>query len=323
MDLNSYVEKYNQDFYLNTEKKDCLCGSSKEKKLFDLDRYLLKNRVVTCKNCGLIFTNPMLKKSFLQDFYQSDIYRKLYNHQLNENIDNIFLNEGDGSINAFNFLEKFVSHKKKELNIIEIGSGNNSNLVHFKSVGNLYAIDYSEESKKLSAKQDIIFEQGGVEVLKKLNIKFDIIILSHVIEHFHDFRNDMLEIRKFSNENSLFYIEVPSMDLKYNLDQLQNAHNFYFTKNSFLYHLNKLGLNSLEYGVASKIHQYGIFKNGKISPYSQNVDEYKRIIKIHRNFCYNFYFVYLLNLYLRKFIKKLVGKNMTNFIRSSLKKIRK
>ncbi len=322
MDLINYIEKYNRDFHLNTEKKACVCGSHKNKKLFNFDRYLLKNRIVTCKNCGLIFANPMLKKSFLQDFYQSDIYRKLYNHKFNKNIDDIFLEEGDNSINAFNFLEKFVLHKKN-LNIIEIGSGHHSNLVNFKQLGNLYAIDYSEESKKMAKKIGIRFEQGGVEALKKLDIKFDIIILSHVIEHFQDFRNDMLEIRKFSSENSLFYIEVPSMDLKYNLDQLQNAHNFYFTKNSFLYHLSKLGLNCLEHGVASKIHQYGIFKNGTISPYNQNVDEYKKIIKVHRNFCYNFYFGYLLNLYLRKFIKKIVGKNITTLIRSNLKKIRK
>ena len=322
MDLDNYREKYNQDFDLNTEKKNCLCRSSKNKKLFNFDRYLLKNRVVNCKNCGLIFTDPMLKKSFLENFYQSDFYRKLYNPDFRENKNNIFLNESNNSINAFEFLKKFTLHKK-DLNIVEIGSGHNSNLVHFKSLGNLHAIDYSTESKKLAKKQGIKFEQGGVEALKKLNIKFDIIILSHVIEHFQDFKNDMLDIKKFSNENSLFYIEVPSMDLKYNLDQLQNAHNFYFTKNSFLYHLKKLGFNCLEYGVASKIHQYGIFKNVSTSPYTQNSDEYKRIIKIHRNFCYNFYWSYLLNLYLRKFIKKLFGKSITTFIRNILEKIRK
>ena len=321
MDLNSYREKYNQDFHINTEKKECLWGSQKNKKLFTLDRYLLKNSIVTCKDCGLMFTNPMLKKSFLKEFYQSDFYRKLYNHHLNEGENNIFLDD-ENVPNAFEFLKKFILDKKN-LNIIEIGSGNNANLVHFKKLGNLYAVDYSAASKKLAEKNGIRFEQGGVEVLKKFNIKFDIIILSHVIEHFHDFKGDMLEIRKFSKENSLFYIEVPSMDLKYSLDQLQNAHNFYFTKNSFLYHLNKLGLNSLEHGIASKIHQYGIFKNSEISAYTQNTDEYQRITKVHKNFCITFYWKYLLNLYLRKFIKKLVGKSTTTFIRSSLEKLRK
>ena len=135
----------------------------------------------------------------------------------------------------------------------------------------------------------------------------------HIVPHTHP----------SSTAVACLYIEFPSMDLKYNLDQLQNAHNFYFTKNSFLYHLSKLGLDCLEHGVASKIHQYGIFKNEKIKPYNQNIDEYKKIIKMHRNFCYNFYFSYLLNLYLRKFIKKIIGKNLTTFIKSCLKKIRK
>ena len=70
---------------------------------------------------------------------------------------------------------------------------------------------------------------------KKFFLKFDIIILSHVIEHFQDFINDINELKKCTHENTLFYIEVPSMDLKYNLDQLQNAHNFYFTKIRFYF----------------------------------------------------------------------------------------
>ena len=42
MDLDNYREKYNQDFHLNTEKKNCLCRSSKNKKLFNFDDTYLK-----------------------------------------------------------------------------------------------------------------------------------------------------------------------------------------------------------------------------------------------------------------------------------------
>lgn len=317
MDLETYRDKYNQDFDLNTEGRKCLCGSEKNYKLFKYDRYLLRNDIVVCKNCGLIYANPLLKNEFIQKFYKSDLYRKLYNLTFQSENKNIFLNEANNSSNSFNYLSKFFK-KNKNFNILEIGSGHHSNLIYFKKIGNLFATDYSTESKKLAKKLGINFQQGGVEIIKKFNEKFDFIILSHVIEHFHDLNNDFLEIKKYTRNDTLFYIEVPSMDQKYNLDQLQNAHNFYFTKNSFLFHLDRLGLNCIEHGIASNIHQYGIFQNGKPKLNISIKEEYGKIIKIHKKFCFEFYWKYIFNFYLRKFIKKIVGKKLTIIIRKLL-----
>ena len=321
MDLETYIDEYNQNYRLNTEKKNCLCGSSSNKKIFDYDRYLLKHRIVVCKDCGLIFSNPMLKDYFLRNFYKSDFYRKLYSFGLDEIQKNIFFLEGDNSTNSYNLIQKFLSNNQN-LNILEIGSGNNQNLIHYRKMGQLFAIDYSNASKKSAVELGISFEQGGISQIKNFAKKFDIIILSHVIEHFVNFKEDILEIKKFSHDNTIIYIEVPSMDLKYNLDQLQNAHNFYFTKNTFLYHLNKLGLICLEHGTVSDIHQYGVFKFGLSNNNLSNKNEYKRIMKIHRNFYYNFYWRYLLNLYFRKITKKLIGKKLTSIIKKILSKFR-
>ncbi len=314
MDLEAYRHKYNQDFYLNTEISNCLCGSKKNYKLFSYDRYLLRNDIVVCKICGLIYANPLLKKDFIEKFYKSDFYRKLYNLNFDNEKKNIFSNEANNTSNAFNFSYKFIKNIKN-LNILEVGSGHNLNLKYFKNIGNLHAVDYSNESKNAAQELGINFQQGGVEVIKKFNKKFDFVILSHVIEHFHDFIKDILEIKKNTKNETLFYIEVPSMDLKYNLDQLQNAHNFYFTKNSFLYHLDRLGLNCIEFGIASEIHQYGIFKNGISKSNIQIKKEYDKIIKIHKKFCQDFYWKYLFNFYLRNFVKRIIGKKLTTFIR--------
>lgn len=321
MDLEIYREIYNKNYKLNSEKKNCLCGSSLNKTIFKYDRYLLKHTIVVCKNCGLIFSNPMLKKSFIENFYQSDFYRKLYNHNCKDTDKNFFSGEGDNSFNSYNFLKKFLP-QKNNLNVLEIGSGHNANLTHFKKIGSLFAVDYSKESKKLANNLGIKFEQGGVSKVKNFCLKFDIIILSHVIEHFQDFINDINELKKFTHKNTLFYIEVPSMDLKYNLDQLQNAHNFYFTKNTFLFYLNRLGLICLEHGTASGIHQYGIFKIGKSDEIKIDNEEYKKIMKIHKKFFLDFYWKYLLNLYFRMMIKKLVGRKLTSIIKNLMTKIR-
>jgi ubiquinone/menaquinone biosynthesis C-methylase UbiE len=326
MILDVYRAKYNKDFYLNTEYKKCLCGSFSSKKLFGYDRYLLKTSVVVCKNCGLIFCNPMLKKSFIENFYSSDFYRALYNNvSLEETNTNIFEDEDkEDSSNAYFSLKKYFIDRK-DLNILEIGSGNNLILNHFKKMGKLFAIDFSNESKKRALNMGISFQQGGVDKIEKFDEKFDIVILSHVIEHFIHFDDDFLEIKKFIKDNTLLYIEVPSLDAKYNLDQFQIAHNYHFTKTTFLFHLNRLGLICIEYGVTGggKINQWGIFKIGSTVDIKEVNYEYQKIVKIHKKFFYDFYATYLVKLYLNLMIKKIIGKKLTQVIKIILSKIKK
>jgi len=223
----------------------------------------------------------MIKKSFIENFYSSDFYRALYNNvSLEETNTNIFEDEDkEDSSNAYFSLKKYFLDRK-DLNILEIGSGNNLILNHFKKMGKLFAIDFSNESKKRALNMGISFQQGGVDKIEKFDEKFDIIILSHVIEHFINFDEDILEIKKFiKKDNALLYIEVPSLDAKYNLDQFQIAHNYHFTKNTFLFHLNRLSLICIEYGVTGggKINQWGIFKIGSRVDIKEKVNyEYKK-----------------------------------------------
>lgn len=315
MELEKYIEDYNKNFYGNTEFVKCLCGNEKSLKLFNYDRYLMKNEIVICKNCGLVFANPRLKTSFLENFYRTDFYRYLYNQNLDDTKNSeLFDGESNNYNNAFENLKVYLNSKKK-INILEVGSGSNANLLPFKKFGNLYAIDFSKRSEEIAKNNDIAFKRGGTEVLKNFNIKFDIIVLSHVIEHFVDFNLDMQRILNVSHEGTVFYIEVPSMDIKYNLDQLQNAHNYYFTKSTFIYYLNRNYLKCIKFGIASKIHQFGIFKIDKDLKIVFPKNEYSEAIKKHKKFCFNFYYLYLINFYLRRLIKRILGKKITKLIR--------
>ena len=68
---------------------------------------------------------------------------------------------------------------------------------------------------------------------------------------------------------------------------------------------------------------YALIKNGVVDKDSESINDYERILKLHKKFCYNFYWKYLINLYFRKFIKKIIGKKITTFIQNILTKIRK
>ena len=77
---------------------------------------------------------------------------------------------------------------------------------------------------------------------------------------------------------------MPNLDSKYNLEQFQNAHNYYFTKNTLLFYVTSLGL-SPDYicEKVNKLHLGVIFskKNNEIINYDLN-DEINKIQNYHK-----------------------------------------
>ena len=99
----------------------------------------------------------------------------------------------------------------------------------------------------------------------------------------------------------------------------------YLLKTTFLFHLNRLGLICIEYGVTGggKLNQWGIFKIGSTVDIKEVNYEYQKIIKIHKKFFYDFYGTYLVKLYLNLIIKKIIGRKLTQVIKIFLSKVRK
>ena len=79
---------------------------------------------------------------------------------------------------------------------------------------------------------------------RKINKKFDLIILSHVLEHNHNPTGLLNEVIKYANQDSIIYIEVPDQRyvlLKGLLGKRfgMNYHVSYFSKTSLQKLFNK------------------------------------------------------------------------------------
>lgn len=77
--------------------------------------------------------------------------------------------------------------KNKQLNILDYGCGFGQTLGALKEAGykNSYGIDISKEAIDYClSKQLIVKEVGVTEIKNPYDFKFDIIIISHVLEHF-------------------------------------------------------------------------------------------------------------------------------------------
>ena len=106
----------------------------------------------------------------------------------------------------------------------------------------IFGLEPSKKLTKIAIDNQINVQQGFIKDLKD---KYDLIILKHSLEHLYNPSKDLEKIR--SHVNKYLFIEVPGNFRR--IASIQNAHNFYFTKNTLHKIVSKTGFNiiSTEY----------------------------------------------------------------------------
>lgn len=223
--------------------KQCNCGSTDLEVLSVHDRFCLPFGTLICKTCGLIQLSPRLSEIDLPGFYR-DIYWGLIIGKSEK------LSTGDGDMGRmiFDLTVKYLcdSFKNRTLSIIEIGCGSGVKIIElkksFEQSGircNVTGCDYSENAVTLAKKKNIEVLNGGVESL--VGRKADLVVLSHVVEHFFDIRKEFDKIKLLLNKGAYVYIEVPGVcDLKN-----KGEYNYNYLLYSVMAHIYNFNLTSL------------------------------------------------------------------------------
>lgn len=196
----------NLDF-LKVKHANCsLCDSNYYEILAKKVQFNFPYKTVICKNCGFIYLNPVPIEEELNQFYVLE-YEKYYGIPARFG-DSVFKRRG---YEIFEFLK---GHLPKIDYILEIGSGGGGNLVGL--------------SEKLNAHHLAAFEPGGAsnDSLKLTGVKilgdfydnepvnlreYQLIILSHVLEHFHDPKSVLTKLWNETSDNVFVYIAIPSL----------------------------------------------------------------------------------------------------------------
>ncbi|MEI9919947.1 MAG: class I SAM-dependent methyltransferase [Bacteroidota bacterium] len=209
------------------------------------DRYGLPQRTVVCKATGLMRTDPFYTTDYLNTFYVH-YYRDLYSN--NEVSRDVVLREQiDRGSGYFRLLKNDLKEKDK---VLEIGCGMGGILIPFKLAGmQVTGIDLGPEFISLGNKFDLNLYVKSVDDLLKESTEYDLIILSHVIEHIPDLNNFLGKVKTLLTPAGKIFIAVPG--IKYihetyngNLHlYLQNAHCWSFTKTTLTAILNMNDLN--------------------------------------------------------------------------------
>jgi len=257
--LNEVSLKYKEMFLedlksgkIKTEEVvKCQCGGSNLEQLARIDRFGLPFGSLICQDCGLVITSPRIVEESLPYYYDTYYHPLNYGREDLENQTALFA-DGQGK-KIFSILKEYLPQKKK-LKILEVGAGTGNVLAEFKSEAKQHDIEIDELGTEysndciLKARKDnninIIF--GNAETIVKRNEKFDVIILSHVFEHFIDLNKELNNLKKLMTNDSLLYIEVPGIMVNHKKHYYDFSFLYYLT-HAHIYNFTKTTLSNILY----------------------------------------------------------------------------
>jgi len=257
------------------ESVSCLCQNNEFDLIASVDRYGFFQKTIICRNCGLIQSNPRMTNAEYSKFYSSDLYSRCYQGEDYLSISKKRYNMETGR-HIFDEINK-LKRIDKDTTVFEFGAGGGWNLLPFIKAGaKVIGVDYSHDLVRLGREYGINMIQGGVD---KIEGSFDIVILSHVLEHILDPIDFLKCLTRNLKRDGIIYIAVPNI-LNFDLPQIQNAHVYYFVPETFRYYCSQAGLFQLAEGTAQDIHMFGIF-SPTINPANFMINGHYKNIVVH------------------------------------------
>ncbi|MEJ7682712.1 MAG: methyltransferase domain-containing protein [Segetibacter sp.] len=234
--------------------RECpVCNSKEVRFLHSVQFVLFDNHpmsggynVVQCEKCLFIYADTHVTQQEL------DIYYKELSKYEDKNIGTgggYSKNDKDRLVKTAEYISSYLPDKNAR--IIDLGCANGGLLKELKNLGfnNLVGLDPS------SACVEITKNEVGCEAyqMSLFNIdeslgKFDLVILSHVLEHLLDLSSTINKLNSLLKEGSLLYVECPNAS-NYNkvihapLQEFNTEHINHFTEVSFE---NLFGLHSYQ-----------------------------------------------------------------------------
>mgnify|MGYP001276067297 FL=1 len=291
---------------------NCLICNKKEKIKF-LDNYKLqfkedenyfkKAKLYRCDDCDFSFVNPMPNLETLDYFYKN-IYssktRPPYWAKEDYEDQKVHYLE-DKNLSYLLYLTTLIDFKKIK-NVFDFGCSN-GDLGHALKI-KFSQIDLFCSESDLHCKK-ILKERGykNFENLNEIKQKFDLIIVTHALEHITDVNYIFKKFYDFLNPNGYIFFEVPNCPKEYwNGRPYDGLHLLYYTKKS----MEKL----------ADIHNLN-FINFSFSAHSFENDRKYQIEDLKSVTQNNVPFFSLFKL--KNFIKKILPKKITRDLKDYFK----
>lgn len=228
---------------IDLNKNICpLCDTEvNENNIVDIVENIWKNykNVYECPNCKLYFIDEPSQEE-LDFLYKSDFYIR-NNNPLYKFIDDKM--KYARALNRFNYIKKFIK-KSDNLNVLEIGASNGLLLSLFKKENfNVFGYELNENARKTAnEKYGINMKEDFLQDKYINKDKYNIIIMSHILEHFTNPKYILNNIHKFMHENSILFIEIPYTP-NYKITSKEDMKIFFETEHTV--HFNEKNVSAL------------------------------------------------------------------------------
>lgn len=188
-----------------------ICRASSFKPILKCRDYSISKEefeIVQCLTCGLRITNPRPDAQSIGKYYESEDYVSHSNTQ-------------KGLINKLYHIAKKKAIKNKislieSLNpsgkaLLDIGCGTGSFIGEIQKKGwTVLGVEPNEGARKIARKNYSIDVIPDNEIINQKVGSFNVITLWHVLEHVHNLRDRVEEIKKLLSTNGLAIIAVPN-----------------------------------------------------------------------------------------------------------------
>jgi 2-polyprenyl-3-methyl-5-hydroxy-6-metoxy-1,4-benzoquinol methylase len=176
-----------------------------------------------CVSCdyGQVWQRP--SKEQISSFYDIDNY---YTHKENTNHET-------RQISKFSFLDKLRIHlawrldnseclspkdvsfllKTDSLSMLDIGCGNGENMASFLDCGfSVVGVEPDPKARQVATKSNYIVHEGTAEELPLaiLDRKYDVILISHVLEHCMNINTAVSNAKNLLNRGGVLIVETPN-----------------------------------------------------------------------------------------------------------------
>lgn len=234
------------------KKKECLMCSSTELNIIGKNPDFIDTYVVQCKKCGFMFN---LYNEKTEDYYQEN-YRNQRKEHISENYIK-FMNTR--AVAQYDFIKNNIDIAPEKLKILEIGCSLGLLLNKFDESNDFTAyepdIEMANGAQNNNPKAIIKNQECNLSTLE--SDMYNLILLSHVFEHFDDPIKSMEYLINTTKNNGYIFIEIPNETLEtvqYMCDHQKGVgHYTYFNPNLF-----KMLISKFENAQIIKIETYSM-----------------------------------------------------------------
>ena len=235
---------------MNKELKAVKCPLCNSKNTFfqsvyrNNHHFFSKKNIYGCKNCLLYFVNPKIEDSKLEEYNSSYHENAHQGHKRNKKLEAFF--SGISKLRIEIIKKNSLFKENSCLKVLEIGPGPGAFAKEWLKIfpnSKYYAI----ESDEILHNQ---LKKIGIKIINnvdnKLNSFFDLIVISHVLEHVTYPLDFLKNYIKAMNKNGLIFLEVPCSDFMHK--DIDEPHLLFFEKTPIKKMIKSLKLDLIKVG---------------------------------------------------------------------------